>query len=262
MECISPPELDDQTLLAFIDGQAPAAVTEHVRQCAHCRERARRLARLLGRLTTLFYRFECPTPAELGEYHLELLPAAQTAAIERHLADCLHCRREVAQLEGYLTHLEPAAQPEPGRLQETVEHARVWLARLVGGGAASGPVGPFALSPAFAGLRGKDAEAPLVYQAQDAQVIIEVKEDAESLNHYALLGLIIGMDEPAGLDARLLHGGQQAAATEVDELGNFVLTSLVAGEYDLILAGSDLEIHVQQVQVGGMERTQQDDQAP
>ena len=86
MACISPPELGDTALLTFIDGEADSQVRAHVEQCAHCREKARRLARLQARLTGLLYRITCPTTAALGEFHLGILPSEEALAVDRHLA--------------------------------------------------------------------------------------------------------------------------------------------------------------------------------
>ena len=47
-------------------------------------------------------------------------------------------------------------------------------------------------------------------------------------------------------------------ATPVDGLGNFVLSALSPGTYELLLAGPDLEIHVQHIQVGDVGREHKD----
>lgn len=256
MACISPPELDDQTLLVFLDGHAPATTVAHIERCAHCRTNARQLAHLQDRLTTLLYRFECPSPTELGEYHLGILPAAAMEAIEHHLPNCLHCRREIDQLETYLTRLEPATRPDP--LQEAVERARVWVARLVSS-AAGGPAGLPAWTPAYAGLRGETSSAPLTFDAKDAQIIVEIKADAARPDRWAVLGLVVGVDKVSDFGAQLWQDKEQTTTAEIDELGNFVLTGLSSGEYRLLIIGPDLEIHIQQIQVGRMEYGQQDD---
>ena len=52
MTCISPPEIRDEVLLAFLDGEAESEVEDHLRDCEHCRTRSQTLARLQGVLTT------------------------------------------------------------------------------------------------------------------------------------------------------------------------------------------------------------------
>ena len=107
MACTSPPELNDRELLTYIDGEADREVVAHLERCPHCRERARRLARLQGRLTAQLYRVTCPSSQVLGEHQLGILPPVEAEAIARHVASCPHCAREVAQLGDYLNELAP-----------------------------------------------------------------------------------------------------------------------------------------------------------
>ena len=251
MACVSPPELDDRTLLIYLDGQASADIAAHIKRCSHCRERARHLALQQGRLITQLYRSNCPAPSELGEYHLGMLPVVRAEAVKRHLDECPHCRREIAQLEGYLTDLEPTLNPDP--LQQVVERVRVLVARLIGGGTGGSLPGPWAMTPAYVGVRGDESDVPLVYQADEVQVIIEIETDADRPDHKTVLGLVIGLDEASELKAHLWQAGQRVTTTPVDKLGNFVLTGLSTGEYELLLAGPELEIHIQYIQVGGDE---------
>jgi hypothetical protein len=246
MACVSPPELNDRQLLAYIDGEADQQVVAHLERCPHCRQKAHRLARLQDRLTTRLYRFTCPSPVELGEYHVGLLPRDQAAAVARHLAECPHCTREVAQLKDYLAELAPALGPSP--LERIKERARVLVAHLVNGGLEAGLLGQPTLAPAYAGVRGEERE-PTLYQADDIQVVIEIQEDAEQPDRRVLLGLVIGT-EPSGVKAHLWQADQHVAVVSVDELGNFVIPDLAPGSYELILSGPEIEIHIQDLQVG------------
>jgi hypothetical protein len=252
MACVSQPELDDRALLLYLDGQASAEITAHIEQCSHCRERAQRLAQQEGLLITQLYRVDCPSPSKLGEYHLGVLPLAQRDAIRRHLEECPLCRSEVAQLEGYLDHL--ASDLEPGPLQQVVQRIQVLVARLVGGGSGGSRPGQLAL----AGVRGDDSGAPLVYHADEVQVIVEVETDAERPDHRTLLGLVVGLEPGSLRQAHLWKAEQRVTATPVDELGSFFLSALSPGTYELILAGPELEIHVQHIQVGDVEQEHKD----
>ena len=247
MACVSPPELDDRTLLIYLDGQATADVAAHMERCSHCRERAHRLAQQEGHLTTQLYRVDCPSPFELGEYHLGMLPAAQMEAIRHHLDECPHCRSEIAQLEGYLANLAPDLAPDlaPGPLQQVMEHVRVVVARLVD----ARPLGQPALSPAFASMRGGEQE-PLIYEAGEIQVVIEIQEDVDRPDHKTILGLVIGLDAPQELKAHLWATEQRLATIPVDELGNFVLSNVLCGSYELMLSGPEIDIHIQDLEIG------------
>ena len=113
MVCVSPPEPEDTLILAYLDGEADLDVQAHLERCPHCRQRAAQLAALHGRLAAGLYRAVCPTPHELGEYHLGLLPPGQAAAIAQHLADCPHCTQEMAHLRVFMASRAPAREPSP-----------------------------------------------------------------------------------------------------------------------------------------------------
>jgi len=264
VSCSLPPELDDHVLLAYLGGykvscdadqaipmahrlQSPgndaSQVAAHLRQCPYCRERARSLARVQDDMTAQLYRITCPDPTELGEYHLGVLPLDRTKAVAEHLAECPHCRREVAQLTEYLAELEPSPRLDP--LDQVVQRIRVLVARLVSGR----PLGQPALSPAFASLRGGEQE-PLIYEAGEVQVMIEIQEDADRPDRSTILGLVIGSDAPQELKAHLWAAEQRLATVPVDELGNFVLSNVLCGSYELMLSGPEIDIHIQDLEIG------------
>jgi hypothetical protein len=244
MVCVSPPELDDRELLAYLDHTCGLEVVEHLKRCPHCHERARRLAQFRDRLAARLYRTECPSPIELGEYHLGMLPGEQAEAVSRHLNECPHCRREVDQLQAYLADLEPSLQPSP--LEQIKERVRVLIAHLVDEAKSHAPGMPTP-APAHAGLRGE--EEARVYVVGDVQIAIEVQDDAKRPGRKTLLGLVIGA-EPEGVQARLWQDERRIATIPVDELGNFVIPDLAAGSYELIVGGPEVEVHVQNLQVG------------
>ena len=244
MPCVSPPELNDRELLAYIDGEAGRQVEAHMERCAHCRERAKRLARLQSRLTAHLYR-TCPSPEELGEYHLGVLPRDRAAAVARHLAECPHCTREVYQLKGYLAQMAPTL--EPGPLEAVREQVRVLVARLVSGRPGDSPLKRPALAPAYAGVRGKGEEL-LVYQAGAIQVVIEIRMDVDQPDRLILLGLVTEI-EGHELEAHLWQAGQHTTTVPVDELGNFVIPGIAPGSYELILSSPEMEIRIEALKI-------------
>jgi hypothetical protein len=240
MACSLPPELDVSELLVYLDDKTDREVAAHLEQCPHCHARAQRLAHMQDRLTAGLYRVTCPSPTELGEYHLGVLPRDQGVAVARHLTDCPHCSREVAQLTGYLDEL--AADIEFGPL----DRIKIWVAELVGGTGADRP-GTRALAPAFAGIRG-DEEGPRIYQAGDVQIAVDVQDDATQPDRKMVLGLITGI-ELHELTGHLWLAGEHVAKSAVDDLGNLIIGNLEPGDYLLILSGSDLEIQIQDLDV-------------
>lgn len=241
MTCALPPELNDRELLVYLDNDAGQDVVAHVEQCPHCRERARRLARLQGRLTAELYRVSCPSPLELGEYHLGVLAADRKVALARHLAECPHCSREVVELKGYLGELSVDLEFSP------LERIRVWVAEIAGGGEGAGRPGVSSLAPAFSGIRGEE-EGPRVYLAGEVQIVIEIQDDATQRDRKILLGLVTGMDA-RDLVAHLWRGGERVTEAAVDEMGNLVIGNLAPGSYELILHGPGVEIQIPDLEV-------------
>jgi hypothetical protein len=174
-----------------------------------------------------------------------MLPQDQTAAVGQHLTECLHCTREVAQLKDYLVELTPTQEFRP--LEQIKQRVNVLVARLANGGSRTGLLVQPALAPTYAGVRG-GKEEPYLYQVDDVQIAVEVQDDAEKPGRWVILGLVIGM-EPAGLEAHLWQAEQRVATVTVDELGNFVIPDLAPRNYELILSGPEIEIHIQELEI-------------
>jgi hypothetical protein len=196
------------------------------------------MANMEDSLKTRLYRADCPESAELGDYHLGLLPAERAGILQTHLAGCPHCTRELAQLQSYLADLAPDLETS------LVERAKVWIARLL--------PPPSAEATTMGGLgfalRGDDTAGPQLYEAGDAQLSLEVQPQPDSPGRYTLLGLLLGV-EPAGLTAHLWQDEHTAGTAAIDEIGNFTLGLLEPGPYQLILTGPTLEIHVQELTI-------------
>jgi len=186
-------------------------------------------------LKMAFYRLDCPETAELGEYHLDFLNAARRMEIAQHLQACPHCTGELAQLGHFLAELAPELR------QGMYNPLKVWVARLVSQtqtGTGNG------MQPAFA-VRGGD-QAPRVYEAGDAQVVLEVQDEPAATK--TLVGLILGVD-PADLTVYLWRSDDPVKSAAVDELGNFILANIKPGNYQLIVTNSELGIRVPSVEV-------------
>jgi anti-sigma factor RsiW len=194
-----------------------------------------KMAKLENQLSNALYRAFCPEPNELGEYQLGLLSTPRAQQIQTHLAECPHCRTEMAQLQSFLKSVEPDLETS------LVERVRVWLAELLPGADGGS-------TPALAfGLRG-DESGVHFYQAGDAQITLEVQDDPEAPGRKTLVGLILG-GEAAGLRAYLWRQDQAVTSAEVDELGNFTLSGLEPGQYEIFLSGPDVEIQIKDLEV-------------
>jgi hypothetical protein len=235
MICTTPPELNESQMIAFVDGDAATNVREHLAQCPFCMDRAQDLARLSAGLRARLYRLDCPTTEDLGDLRLSAIATEQRAALESHLEHCPHCRHELAQLDNYLDSL--SAELEPG----IADRVRVLIARLVRGG--GGPI----LGLAPVGVRG-DGDDSLIYEAGKTQLAIEILPSAGSPGRSDLLGLVSGGDMTS-MTILLLRAGQVIAAADVDSAGNFVLSDLDAGAYELTLRGPSLEVQVTDLRI-------------
>ncbi len=243
MTCISPPPLDETTLLMYLDGEASRQIVEHIEKCPHCHQRAERLAHMTNNLKTRLFRATCPTSVELGEYHLGMLSQDQTASVAEHLGICPHCRQELEQLESYMADLEPTL--EPSRLTQVKERVKVLIANLIDRGGAAGP----GLTPLPAGIRGDDEEGPRTYQADDIEIMLDVQADTDQPDRRVILGLITGLDTPDDMEVHVWRADQLLTTAGVDDLGNFSVPNLAPATYELIVSGPDIEVHIQDLGV-------------
>lgn len=226
MNCVSPPELTDQQLLAYLDGESHHEVKAHLEQCGYCREKARQLARLQARLRARLHRLTCPLPMELGEYHLRLLAPAQATAVAQHLRECPHCTREFAQLKGYLS--EPAPAVEPGLL----ERVRVLVARLVGGEREDRPPGELAFAPAFVAIRGA-TQGPITLEADGLFIVLDIQPATEG--RVNILGQVAADDQDhwTGALVELRQADVLQMTATVDDLGAFRCEEVLPGPTEL-----------------------------
>ncbi len=234
MKCITSPALEDTQIVSFIEGEADDTVVAHIRDCPFCSERANRWTLLQNGLRKQLYRISCPTPMEIGDYHLGLLPAPQALIVAQHVRECPLCRREVAELEDFLTE----STPQPGFLGSI----KTLIASLVGGPGMDQDYPDLASAPAFGGLRG-EGEEPFIYQAGQVRIVIEVQDDVEQMGLKTLLGLVTGL-ETNEFTIQVSQGDNVIATTSVDEIGNFIISHLSSGHYQLILSGPNMEIRI------------------
>jgi hypothetical protein len=234
------PEIDDEQLLAYLDGQADPEVVTQIERTEIYLKRAQALARVQNRLVAQLYRLECPETIELGEYHLGMLSREQTRAIEQHLRVCPHCSREIAELR------EQLAEEQPGENSTLLARIDVLVARLVSSAAGASGFEHAGKVPAL-GVRGKNEET-YIYEADGFQVVIDIQEDGEHPGHKVLLGLITGTAANQ-FEIDLIRDGEIVANSHVDDLGNFIIPGISPGEYQLNIHGSKVEIQILTLQV-------------
>ncbi|MCI0552594.1 MAG: hypothetical protein L0287_16710 [Anaerolineae bacterium] len=120
----------------------------------------------------------------------------------QHIRECPHCRREVAELEEFLT--EPDAQPD---LLETV---KVLFARLVGSGA----------TPALGALRG-ESKGPLIFEAEGVVITLDVQPGPKG--QVSILGQVAADDQDqwTGAKVELKQAESPQLTASLDDLGAF-----------------------------------------
>jgi hypothetical protein len=211
MKCISSPALDNVEIVAYVDGEADEAVIAHIQQCPFCSERARQWTLLQNRLKKQSYRVTCPTPMELGDYHLGYLPAAQVLVVSQHLRECTLCQQEVAMLENFLSNLAPEA--------DLLGAAKVLIARLMG-------------APAAPALRG-EAKGPLTFEADGIVIVLDIQPAIEGKMN--ILGQVAADDQEqwTGALVELREDDQVQCTTTIDDLGAFRCEGMISGKQEL-----------------------------
>jgi hypothetical protein len=227
----------DEDLAAYGMDRALVApeVARHIESCPECRGDAERYARLAGAIERELYRADCYSPDALTAYVFGELPGKHWRAVEAHLAECRHCRDDVAVTREVF----PAAP----RLT-LWDVARRVVAALV----APGPV----LNPAFVQKGGPGEHAPLqtfASREEGIEVRLERFEGAPGEHYVTGRVTVTGAEAEAPISARLLRvpaegeaaGAQVAAEALVEEEdgvegeaeGKFDLGPVPPGSYRL-----------------------------
>jgi hypothetical protein len=224
MNCISPPELSEQQLLEYLDGEADAQTIQHLERCEFCRRKSDAFKRLQGSLTARLYRLICPSPLELGEYHLRILSAPQMLLIAQHVRECPHCQREVAQLETYLSDLGPHTWQS---LSGTI---RVIIARLVDA-AEDG-------SPLLVPLRGQQ-KGPITLEADGIVITLDLQPTLDE--RLSILGQVAADDQDqwTGAMVELRQADAPQLTASLDDLGAFRFEAVRAGVSRFTITSTD-----------------------
>jgi anti-sigma factor RsiW len=237
--CIDPGTVTPESLLAFVDGDAPPEVARHVAACPACSEEAASLASLQRRLGEALYRFDCPSGQSLGEYALDLLAPEARTAVARHVVDCLRCTAELRTLREFLAGDDPPVLERGGVL--------AGLRRIVATLLAPAP----AMAPAAVALRGGSTSAQ-TYRAGDLTLTLGPGPQPRR-GRASLMGLVVredgDLEVPPASTARLLAPSGAAEATEIDDLGNFAFDDLAPATYSLELQLGDTVVVVEDVPV-------------
>jgi len=262
MECTKPGAIRDEELLAYLAGEnVRPFVVQHLAECQHCSSQMAAYQRVELALTSKLYRWDCPPSQVLGEYQLGLLSKELTAAVKNHLAMCVLCATEVVTLTEFLAHDPVLTERAPvpsvsvqtssphnnhrsargtqGVVDRLRDQSRAGVRRIV-----ATLLPP---QPRFAYQR-EIAQAtlwPRRYSAEDLSISIQVERGTSHRDALQLIGLVTRKGEALGVlqGTPVLLSAQDAgksfAGTEymqsIDELGNFIFSSIAPATYTLEL---------------------------
>jgi anti-sigma factor RsiW len=219
MRCSDPPPLTEDQITAALDGEAEPAIYDHLAQCEGCAARLAQAQQIERALKAGLQRWDCPTPQQLGDYHLGLVGQADAHAITRHLEHCARCSDEIEELRMFLiadaSPRRPAARP-PARPRP------LWPTELIA-----------RLLPRTPALAVRGATGPIKAEANGVTIFLDVQPAAEG--RVMLTGQVVadGMERWVGALVELRQAGKLCATAALDDLGSFSAGPLTAEPTEL-----------------------------
>jgi hypothetical protein len=223
MDCSIPPPLTEDELSEALDGEASAAVQQHLAQCAYCEDRLEAARWIEQRLKTQLYRFDCPTSQELIDYDSRLLDSAEAAKIQKHIETCPRCQDELKVLQRYMDD-EKEAAPSLQLVRSGRQHSHERIAQP------KPDVGAWAAR----GLQDGESQD---WEADGATIFLELKRRTEGL---VLSGQVVDEDPIwEGALAELRQAGALQGVSVLDEMGEFRFTLGEPAPVDLNITASN-----------------------
>jgi hypothetical protein len=219
MQCSAPPPLTDDQISAAIDGAADPAVLAHVTQCASCAQRLMKAREMEQSLRTRLQRWDCPSPQQLADYEVRRAGPNEVRAIELHLAGCVRCSEELADLRQFLATDVSLEAPQPAPMPPKASPWGAMFAR------------PQAQRPAVA-LRGA-GPGPLMATVGDTTIFLDAQPTDGG--QIALQGQLVDAEQERWIGAliEIRQSGALIATAEVGDLGSFARAALPPGNTEL-----------------------------
>lgn len=227
MLCIYSIPLSDDELDIVLLGLGDARIRTHLDTCELCALRLEEARKVEYMLMNRLYRWNCPTPHELGDYYLDTMDQSEKEATAEHLKNCLRCQADLKELQTFLEgdSFQPIdmsvvrtkkAPPRP-RLGELV-------ARLL----------PRPLTSAYRGAE----SGPHIAEADGMTLFLEVHPGRAGS---ALAGQIAtdNLERWAGSLVVMQQAGALQVIALLDELGGFLCEPLTNGPIDIRIASPD-----------------------
>lgn len=270
MECSEPGTIRDEELLAYVVGEkVRSVVVEHVAHCQHCSARLADYRRIESMLTSKLYRWDCPPNQVLGEYQLGMLSEQAAAKVRIHLSTCVLCAAELVTLTEFLASdplpmvaasivpisVRPSSQNNHRR---PVEEAKRALDRLRDESAvATRRIVATLLppQPRFATQRHPSQVElwPRRYAAEDLSISVQVERGASRRDSLQLIGFVTrkgaALESLQGVPVLLSSPASTVYTQSIDELGNFVFSSISPATYTLELQFPNSTVVIEQLPV-------------
>jgi hypothetical protein len=264
MECSEPGTIRDEELLAYLAGErVQPFVEQHLSRCQGCSAKLANYRRMELSLTSKLYRWDCPPNKVLGEYQLGLLNKELTTAVTLHLSSCMLCAMEIAALSQFLANdpmlaervsMRPASPNNHRSSQEVKSLVRrlrdvsdVQTRRVI---AVLLPP-----QPRFASQREVVSTEvwPRSYSAEDFNISIQLERGASRRDPLQLFGFVTrkgtALESLQGIPVILSSETNAVYKQNIDELGNFVFSSLSPATYTLELLLPDSTIVIEQLPI-------------
>lgn len=227
------PGISDEDLLAYNDGAADQELAARIERSEYYRRRAQALAHEQANLSAHLHRHSCPHTLELGEYFLDVLPAAKAEFIATHLPHCPYCAKE---LLSYKTFLEEDATPPT-----SLEQMRIVVAHLEDTPGVDTPGGASDWAPGFPPH--EEGTVTVYATGANTQIALHRPKDSAQSRANSITGVVMG--EMAGqMQVDLWSGETYVATSSVDKSCQFAFEGASPGSYELIFRGSKILIYL------------------
>ena len=264
MECSEPGTIRDEELLAYLAGErVRPSVQQHLARCRGCSAKLADYLQIERSLTRKLYRWDCPPNQVLGEYQLGLLNNERTTAVKLHLSSCVLCAVEMATLSQFLANdpmLVERVSVRPSSLSNhhSPQEAKSLVGRLrdVSGTQIRRVIATFLPpQPRFAQQREVASTEvwPRSYSAEDFSISIQLERGASRRDSLQLIGFVTRkgtrLEALRGIPVVLSSQTNAVYKQNIDELGNFVFSSISPAIYTLELQLSDSTIVIEQLPI-------------
>lgn len=190
--------------------------------------RLKALSAVDERLSALYWRSQCPDPAQLLNYAWDLLPPAESLLLANHLLACPDCLQEAARLSP--TEERPTAQHGAAFLSSMKARLTVAVGRLM----------PESLRPvAVRRALGDEDSHPQIWlytvEALGCDVVVNQWRNPNAT--YTIQGQVLGLEARRGqaAQATVIEAQTIVASAEIEAAGVFQLDNVPALDYTLCL---------------------------